>query len=79
MVYIDPAELGWSPYVRTWMKEHGSKLKEETRDYILELFDTYVDEGLKFVRKKCTEAIAQVLCVQRRRRYICLGGIAAWW
>ena len=26
MVYIDPAELGWRPYVRTWLTESCGKL-----------------------------------------------------
>ena len=59
MVYIDPAELGWRPYMNTWMTEKGTRLKPETKEFLLELFDKYVDEGLKFVNKKCTQAIMQ--------------------
>ena len=60
MVYIDPAELGWRPYVKTWLAESCSKLKMETREFVFNLFDLYIDQGLKFIMKKCTQAIAQV-------------------
>ena len=60
MVYIDPGELKWMPYVRTWITQFKGKVKEETYNYILELFSTYVEDGLKFVSKKCIQAIAQV-------------------
>ena len=61
MVYIDPDELRWMPYVKTWlssMKKH--LVHEETPDFILELFSRYVDQGLKFVNRKCTQMINQV-------------------
>lgn len=31
-----------------------------TQQYIMELFTTYVDTGLKFVRKSCIQGIDQV-------------------
>ncbi|XP_019622649.1 PREDICTED: dynein heavy chain 6, axonemal-like [Branchiostoma belcheri] len=60
MVYVDPDELRWRPYVQKWMAERGSKFKEETQAYIMELFDQYVEKGLQFVNKKCVQAINQV-------------------
>ena len=63
MVYVDPHELKWKPYVQTWMAEKGGRLKEETREYIMELFNKYVDDGLKFVNKQCTQAMPQVISV----------------
>uniref|UniRef100_A0A6I8NU96 Dynein axonemal heavy chain 6 n=1 Tax=Ornithorhynchus anatinus TaxID=9258 RepID=A0A6I8NU96_ORNAN len=60
MVYVDPDELKWFPYVQTWMKNISTKLNEETKRYLLDLFSNYVDDGLKFVNKKCTQAIPQV-------------------
>ncbi|XP_038058163.1 dynein heavy chain 6, axonemal-like isoform X3 [Patiria miniata] len=60
MVYIDPGELKWMPYVQTWITQFKGKVKEETFNYILELFQTYVEDGLKFVTKKCIQAINQV-------------------
>lgn len=60
MVYIDSKELGWLPYVQTWMTEKGGKFKTETKEYIMEMFNKYVDPGLKFVTKKCTQGMPQV-------------------
>ncbi|XP_015279206.1 PREDICTED: dynein heavy chain 6, axonemal [Gekko japonicus] len=60
MVYIDPEELKWIPYVKTWMAGLEGKLNEETRTYLFELFCRYVEDGLKYVNKKCSQAIPQV-------------------
>lgn len=62
MVYVDPNDLGFMPFVRTWLRNlvKAGKLKQEITDYICDLFDRYVDAGLKFITKKCTEAIPQV-------------------
>ncbi|XP_012629713.3 dynein axonemal heavy chain 6 [Microcebus murinus] len=60
MVFVDPEELKWMPYVKTWMNEISKKLTEETQEYILNLFQRYVDDGLNFINKKCGQAIPQV-------------------
>ena len=31
MVYMDPNELGWRPYVKSWMQRTCSKMKDETK------------------------------------------------
>lgn len=36
------------------------QLSEETQEYILNLFQRYVDDGLNFINKKCHQAIPQV-------------------
>ncbi|TKS69211.1 Dynein heavy chain 6, axonemal [Collichthys lucidus] len=60
MVYIDPDELKWMPYVQTWISGLGDKLPDQVRTYLLELFEKYVENGLQFVLKHCTQAIRQV-------------------
>ncbi|KAI9538399.1 Dynein heavy chain 6, axonemal [Dissostichus eleginoides] len=60
MVYIDPNELKWMPYVQTWISGLEAKLPEPARTYLLELFEQYVEKGLQFVLKRCTQAIRQV-------------------
>jgi len=61
MVYIDPDELRWMPYVKTWLTSMKKHLKHpDTYDFILELFNRYVDAGLKFVNRKCNQMINQV-------------------
>ncbi|KAA8595375.1 hypothetical protein FQN60_012510 [Etheostoma spectabile] len=60
MVYIDPNELKWMPYVQTWSNGLGTKLPDPVRTYLLELFEQYVEKGLQFVLKYCTQAMRQV-------------------
>ncbi|XP_074097467.1 dynein heavy chain at 16F [Cotesia typhae] len=66
MVYVDPLELGWMPYVKTWLIGFKSKFKESPSlgnaitGIVLALFDRYVDNGLAFFKKNCDSAIAQV-------------------
>uniref|UniRef100_A0A4X2L0J5 Dynein axonemal heavy chain 6 n=1 Tax=Vombatus ursinus TaxID=29139 RepID=A0A4X2L0J5_VOMUR len=60
MVYVDPEELKWLPYVLTWKTTFSDKMNDETWEYLLSLFQRYVDHGLKFVTKKCHQAIPQV-------------------
>ncbi|TFK08141.1 activating transcription factor 7-interacting protein 1 [Platysternon megacephalum] len=60
MVYIDPEELKWVPYVQTWMAGLPNKLNEDAKQHLFDLFCRYVDDGLKFVNKKCSQAIPQV-------------------
>ncbi|XP_037101848.1 dynein heavy chain 6, axonemal [Syngnathus acus] len=60
MVYIDPDELKWMPYVQTWLSGLGSKLPDPVKTALLELFQTYVEDGLYFIWKYCTQAIRQV-------------------
>jgi len=31
MVYMDPSELGWRPYVKSWMQKTCTKMKDETQ------------------------------------------------
>jgi dynein heavy chain len=61
MVYIDPAELGWMPYVRTWVKKFEEKFGEVYSEYLVSLFDQYVHDGLTFTNKKCTQTMKQVI------------------
>uniref|UniRef100_A0A183ADC6 Dynein axonemal heavy chain 3 n=1 Tax=Echinostoma caproni TaxID=27848 RepID=A0A183ADC6_9TREM len=61
MVYVDPEELGWMPYVQTWMSTIEGKLTPAVRDYLLNLFNHYVDPCLNFVMHECTPIIPQDL------------------
>ncbi|KAM8939967.1 dynein axonemal heavy chain 6 [Pelodytes ibericus] len=60
MVYIDAEELKWMPYVQTWIAGLSTKINAETKQYILDMCGRYVEDGLRFVVRKCTQAIAQV-------------------
>ncbi|XP_063314781.1 dynein axonemal heavy chain 6 [Pelobates fuscus] len=60
MVYIDSEELKWMPYVKTWIAGLSDNINAETKQYILDMFQRHVEEGLRFVSRKCTQAISQV-------------------
>ncbi|KAM4809142.1 dynein axonemal heavy chain 6 [Rhinophrynus dorsalis] len=60
MVYIDAEELKWMPYVQTWITGLSAQINDELKQYILDLFRRYIEDGLKFVTRKCTQAISQV-------------------
>ena len=60
MVYIDSDDLRWMPYVKTWMANVGGRFSDETREYLMNLFERYVDPGLLYITKKSTQAMYQV-------------------
>lgn len=63
IIYIDPAELGWLPYVQSWinqLKNEVIKNSIELENYLLKLFKTYVDDGFSFIDRHCLEPIKQV-------------------
>jgi dynein heavy chain, axonemal len=61
MVYCDAEELKWMPYVQTWLAEVcADKMRDDTREFLFGLFEKFVEDGLQFVNKKCTQAMAQV-------------------
>eukprot|EP00898_Chlorokybus_atmophyticus_P006606 jgi/Chlat1/6947/Chrsp52S06617 len=61
MVYVPPECLGWRPVAATWgAQKLPQELSPETKAYVLQLFEEYVDSGLAFVRKHCKEDIPSV-------------------
>ena len=60
MVYVDADELKWMPYVKKWMVQFADRMKPELQQYIFDLFERYVEDGLRFVSKKCSQIINQV-------------------
>lgn len=63
MVYIDTNDLGWFPYVVSWMQRLKGKFSyvtDEIAEYIINLFDGYVEKGWIFIRKNGIFAIHQV-------------------
>ncbi|XP_076377925.1 dynein heavy chain at 16F [Megalopta genalis] len=61
MVYVDPAELKWMPYVKTWITTLSEALvKDEHRQFIIDLFAKYFEAGLVFCRMNCEFPISQV-------------------
>jgi len=63
MVYVDPTELGWLPYVRSWLDKLKNEVIQnstELKSYLMMLFENYVDEGFSFIDKHCLAPIKQV-------------------
>ncbi|KAI9203256.1 dynein heavy chain and region D6 of dynein motor-domain-containing protein [Polychytrium aggregatum] len=60
MVYMDPVDLGWRPFVLAWSRRLPEHIKQELCEYFVSLFDLYVDRGLRYVRKFCKEYIKSV-------------------
>eukprot|EP00767_Chilomastix_cuspidata_P003405 gnl/Chilomastix_cuspidata/3528.p1 GENE.gnl/Chilomastix_cuspidata/3528~~gnl/Chilomastix_cuspidata/3528.p1 ORF type:complete len:4397 (+),score=382.77 gnl/Chilomastix_cuspidata/3528:1904-13192(+) len=54
MVYVDPETTnGWKPFVKTWCKYFVKEynIPDEYHPLLLELFETYCEKGLHYVRK----------------------------
>jgi dynein heavy chain len=61
MVYIDSNDLGWRPYMRTWLEGLDNELVTPLmKDFLSDLFDAYVEDGLRFVNKNCKQMMQQV-------------------
>ncbi|XP_038073413.1 dynein heavy chain 6, axonemal-like isoform X3 [Patiria miniata] len=48
MVYLDPVDLGWRPYVRTWLSKLPRDIPESGKRHLHELFEKSLDKGLEF-------------------------------
>nr|XP_015196051.1 PREDICTED: dynein heavy chain 2, axonemal isoform X1 [Lepisosteus oculatus]XP_015196052.1 PREDICTED: dynein heavy chain 2, axonemal isoform X1 [Lepisosteus oculatus]XP_015196053.1 PREDICTED: dynein heavy chain 2, axonemal isoform X1 [Lepisosteus oculatus] len=53
MVYTDYTDLGWKPYVQSWL----DKRKKEEVEHLQRLFDKYVEKTLLFRKTHCKELV----------------------
>jgi hypothetical protein len=63
MVYLTPEELGWRPYVKTWIYtffNDDSILSDDLKDYLYSIFDGSIDIGLDKIREHFSEPIVTV-------------------
>ena len=60
MVWIAPAELGWRPFVKTWLATLHDDFTEDQKAFVWKLFDEHVDQGVRFYRRNCKELIPTV-------------------
>ncbi|MBN3325639.1 DYH1B protein, partial [Atractosteus spatula] len=51
MVYMDPVDLGWMPYVRSWLSHLPKELGVAGQTCLQNFFDKSMSEGLRFVKK----------------------------
>ena len=60
MVYLTPEELGWRPYVKTWITTFFTDdeiMPAELKAHLLMLFEATIDIGIEFVRTHGVEPI----------------------
>jgi dynein heavy chain len=60
MVYMTPEDLGWLPYVQSWLPNFPPALPLEVREFMLNCFTDKLPTSLAFVREHCKEAIPTV-------------------
>jgi dynein heavy chain len=62
MVYMTYEELGWRPFVRTWLYTFFDDeiLSDNLREFIYSNFDATIDIGLEKIRDTLTEPIKTV-------------------
>lgn len=61
MVYVDPDELKWLPYVKSWAARVNEKLMNpEMKEFMISLFEHAVEDGFIFMKKQCQYSIHQV-------------------
>ncbi|XP_060048420.1 dynein axonemal heavy chain 14 isoform X2 [Erinaceus europaeus] len=55
MIYMDPVDLGWEPYVKSWLSKMSKTISQSGVDCLEFMIKNSVAEGLQFIRKhqKC--------------------------
>ncbi|XP_069810836.1 dynein axonemal heavy chain 14 isoform X3 [Dendropsophus ebraccatus] len=51
MVYMDPVDLGWQPFVKTWLTQISTRVPTVGVQYLTSLLDKSVDDGIRFIHK----------------------------
>ncbi|KAI9348792.1 dynein heavy chain and region D6 of dynein motor-domain-containing protein [Zopfochytrium polystomum] len=60
MVYMDPTSIGWWPFVKKWLRQLPDVVNSDLREVLTQLFGTFVEKGLQFIRRNCKEYINSV-------------------
>ncbi|KAK7488391.1 hypothetical protein BaRGS_00020365, partial [Batillaria attramentaria] len=50
MVYMDPVDLGWKPYVKTWLNRLPRDMPDSGKNHLQALFFHAIDRGLRFLQ-----------------------------
>ncbi|KAF7254361.1 Dynein heavy chain 14, axonemal [Varanus komodoensis] len=51
MVYVDPVDLGWEPYVKTWLEGFSEIIAQSDMEYLESLFHSSIKGGMDFLNK----------------------------
>jgi len=68
MVYMTPEELGWKPYVKSWIPRiypDETILNVEHKDLLLALFDSSVELGLEKIKASKLVEYVKTVDIQR--------------
>ena len=60
MVYMTAEEMGWRPFVKTWIKvffAENEAMTEELKEHLWQTFEATIDVGLAYLRKEGSEPI----------------------
>ncbi|CAM9165960.1 unnamed protein product, partial [Chrysoparadoxa australica] len=57
VVYMTPTDLGWMPYVQSWIPTLPESFGEPLKAHLLTLFEKSVQQGVDFQRKNCKEPV----------------------
>lgn len=60
MVYVPLEELGWRPFVQTWLDTAMGEVMSEVRDHLWQLFDSLIQPLLDWVRQNGREYFKSV-------------------
>lgn len=62
MVYLTYEELGWRPFVKTWLKTFFEEdiLSDQLKDFVYSNFDATIDIGLEKIREHLAEPVKTV-------------------
>eukprot|EP00304_Pavlova_gyrans_P012708 CAMPEP_0206041750 /NCGR_PEP_ID=MMETSP1466-20131121/6142_1 /ASSEMBLY_ACC=CAM_ASM_001126 /TAXON_ID=44452 /ORGANISM="Pavlova gyrans, Strain CCMP608" /LENGTH=4121 /DNA_ID=CAMNT_0053416453 /DNA_START=38 /DNA_END=12403 /DNA_ORIENTATION=- len=60
MVYMEAVYIGWRPFTDSWAQHKVVRRLPDHGDFFSQLFETYVERVLKFVRSECKEGVASV-------------------
>ena len=83
MIYLEPHQLGWRPFMQSWLNTLPEPLKrEEHLDALREMFGWLVDPCIRFVRYSCVEFVPTQVCIlildfSLARRFICLSFLSS--
>ncbi|XP_077659064.1 dynein axonemal heavy chain 14 [Urocitellus parryii] len=51
MIYMDPVDLGWEPYVKSWLSKTSKIMNQSGVDCLEFMIQKSVTDGLKFIKK----------------------------
>uniref|UniRef100_A0A8I6AN36 Dynein axonemal heavy chain 14 n=1 Tax=Rattus norvegicus TaxID=10116 RepID=A0A8I6AN36_RAT len=51
VVYMDPVDLGWEPYIKSWLLRTSKSLNQQGMQCLEIMINKSVDEGMKFLKK----------------------------